>query len=248
RIAKLFHLPISYFSYGGEQQHETHTAASASATAPTPSPAVPADIIGMCVQCGKVVRDGEAAETEPKLICNACAELNRTAEQRRIDEELKKKEDEAQRAKARINYEKASLRKRRNLALLIAIIPAAVVFVIFLVLSLLPENASLFGLLFGAAWVLAVLAYTFTAQMIWDGTVREVCLGGGHIISLPGVIFSLSPDGLFFLIAAKIFLAFVAAIVFVGSIIFCIFAAIVISPVTFVPSLLWHNREIRKVG
>ena len=240
RISKLFQVPISYFEDGGEelaeQPHES----------PAPTPA--AEIIGMCVQCGKVVRDGEAAQTEPKLICKACAEHNEKAEQQRVADAERLRAAEEKRHKDSINYEKSARRKKRNLALIIAVIPAAAVFVTFLILSLLPSNKNLFGFIFGSGCVLAVFAYTFTAQMIWDGTVREVCTGGGHIISLPGIIFSLSPDGLLFLIAAKIFLAFVAAFVFVGSIIFCVFAAIVISPVTFVPSLLLYNRATNKIG
>ncbi len=140
------------------------------------------------------------------------------------------------------------MKKRRKLALLISIIPAVIMFSLFLVLSLLPSNEGMFTPIFVIGIMLTVTAYTFTAQMIWDGTVREVCTGGGHIMNMPGIIFSLSPDGLLFLIVTKFFLGFVAAIVFVGSIIACVFASLVIAPFTFVPSLLLYNRKIRKVG
>ena len=243
RISKLFQVPITYFEDGGEEQ-----AFEQPPETPAPPPTPAAEIIGMCVQCGKVVRDGEAAQTEPKLICKSCAEHNEKAEKQRIADAEKQRATTEQQRKNKINYDKSARKKKRNFALIIATIPAAAVFIAFLVLSLLPSNKSMFGLIFGSGCVLMVFAYTFTAQMIWDGTVREVCLGGGHIISLPGIIFSLSPDGLIFLIVTKIFLAFVAALVFVGSIIFCVIAAIVISPIMFVPSLLWYNRETNKIG
>ena len=246
RIAKLFQVPISYFEDGGEEIAEQPL--ESPAPSPTPATAPAAEIIGMCVQCGKVVRDGDAAQTEPKLICKSCVEHNIEAERQRVADAERQRAAAEKRHKDSINYEKTARRKKRNFALIIATIPAAAVFITFLVLSLLPSNKNLFGFIFGSGCVLTVFAYTCTTQMIWAGTVREVCTGGGHVMSLPGIIFSLSPDGLIFLIVTKIFLALVAAFVFVGSIIFCVIASIVISPVTFVPSLLWYNRETNKIG
>lgn len=96
KISKLFQVPISYFDEGGEDQVD-------GPPAPTQQTA---EMIGMCVQCGKVVHEGEAAETAPKLICNACAELNRNAEkQRKIDAE-NKKAAEKEKAEAAVKYEK----------------------------------------------------------------------------------------------------------------------------------------------
>ncbi|MBD5132688.1 MAG: helix-turn-helix transcriptional regulator [Clostridiales bacterium] len=243
RISKLFQVPISYFEDGGEET--VNTAPHVTQTPLPVQPAVSADIIGMCVQCGKVVRDGEAAQTNPKLICKACDELNRKAHEEQVLKQKKQALVNEKAAKLRKDMEKSGLRERRNLALLLSIIPAGVVLIIFTALSIV--NKDMFTFLFVTGIVLAVFAYTFTAQMIWDGTVREVCTGGGHIISLPGIIFSLSPDGILFLILTKIILVFVAAFVFVFSIIACVFAAIFISPFTFVPSLLLYNRKIRKV-
>lgn len=242
RMAKLFGVSLSYFEEGGEEQSQSEPEPE-----PTQQPAG-VNMLGMCVHCGKVVYDGDAAETEPKLICKHCADmLAREAEQREINKQ-KAKEAEERSKKAAVEYAQRDLKKRRKIGLLAAIVPAVALVIIGLVLGLQPENKNNFGVYFGAGCVLAVFGYTFTSQMIWDGVVREVCLGGGHVMSLPGIIFSLSPDGLIFLIVTKIFLGFVAAVVFVGSILACVFAAIIISPVTFVPSLLWHNREIRKTG
>ena len=241
KIAKLFQVPISHF----EDDSGVTEDLGATQAEPATAPAFGADVLGMCVQCGKIVRAEDAAITDPKLICKACDELNKREEQQRIEDEQRAELDAQQREASRVNWEKSKLKKRRNISLIIAAIPAAASIIAGLVLGII--NSSLFGVFFGGGFVLALFLYTFTAQMIWDGTVREVCTGGGHVISLPGIIFSLSPDGLIFLIVTKIFLSIVAAIVFVGSILFCCFAAIFISPFTFVPSLLLHNREISKI-
>ena len=245
RMAKLFGVSLSYFEEGGEEELEQDPAPEPEPTAQQP---INANMLGMCVHCGKIVYDGEAAATDPKLICKPCAELLEQEERQREINRQKAQEAEEQSKKAAVEYAQRDLKKWRKIGLLAAIIPAVALFIAGLVLGLQPDNKNDFGIYLGAGCVLAVLGYTFTSQMIWDGVVREVCLGGGHVISLPGIIFSLSPDGLIFLIVTKIFLGFVAAVVFVGSILACVFAAIIISPFTFVPSLLWHNREIRKAG
>ena len=244
RISKLFQVPISYFEEGGEEQIESEAQSVAASTvetstveAPTvETPNVSVDIIGMCVKCGKVVREGEAAVTEPQLICNACVELERQAEEQRKIDEQKEIEAQEQARQDRITYEQNKLKSRRNIALIIATIPAVAVFITFLVLAL-QRNRNMTNFLLGMGGVLAVCSFTFTSQMIWDGTVREVFTGGGKIISLPGIIFDFSPDGLIFLIVTKIILFFVAVIVFIVSIIFCMFAAFAISPFTFIVSL-----------
>ncbi len=245
RMAKLFGVSLSYFEDGGEEEPQQD---SAPEYEPTPQQPVGTNMLGMCVHCGKVVYDGEAAATEPKLICKPCAEILEQEERQREINKQKAKESEELGKKAAVEYAQRDLKKWRKIGLLAAIIPAAALFIAGLVFGLLPDNRNYFGIYFGAGCVLAVIGYTFTSQMVWDGVVREVCTAGGHVISLPGIIFSLSPDGLIFLIVTKIFLGFVAAVVFFGTIFVCVLAAIVISPFTFVPSLLWHNREIRKAG
>ena len=243
KISKLFQVPISYFEDGVEGEADSETSVVTSAQA------IQADIIGMCVQCGKVVHEGEEETTHPKLICKACAELNRQAAEERVIAQKKEKDAEIQRKQHKIEYEKAALKKRRNWALIIAAIPAVALIITFLVLAL-QRNKEEFSFVFGAGCVLAIIAFTFTSQMIWgwdEGIVFEFCTAGGHIMSLPGVIFSLSPDGLIFLIVTKIILFFVAAIVFVGSIFICLFLSLVLSPFSFIPSLLCYNRKIAKV-
>ena len=250
RIAKLFQVPISYFEEGGEEHVDADTQAAAATAATAESSIASNDILGMCVNCGKVVREGEEEITHPKLVCKACAELARQEAERRILAEKKEKQRKEQIKIDRDNEAKNKFKRRRNIALIIAAVLAVAVFLMFLIVSLtdaeMVQDKELQKAGIGCAIVFGIFAFTFISQMIWGGTVREICTGGGKITSLPGIIFSLSPDGIIFLIVTKIFLFFVAAFVFVASILICVFLAIVMSPFSFIPSLLWHNREIRK--
>ncbi|MBD5087166.1 MAG: helix-turn-helix transcriptional regulator [Clostridiales bacterium] len=248
KISKLFKVPIAYFEDGAEEEVVKEEAAAESASAAQTQ--TQAEMLGVCVQCGKVVREGEEETKQPKLICKACADLNRKEQEERIREAQRQKELAIKAKQDRVNYRKSSMRKRRNLALIIGAIPALALLITFLVLALRAEKQQ-FSFIFGVGCVFALMAYTFTAQLIWgwgDCTVYEVLTCGGHVMSLPGLIFSFSPEGFIWLIVMKIILFFVAAIVFVGSIIFCVIGSILISPIMFIPSLLWYNRQIRKVN
>lgn len=257
KIAKLFEVPIAYFEDGADetviaaepqqdaaQSTEQPTVEQQTVEQPTvePLPKEP-QMVGMCVQCGKIVREGEEGETSPKLICKACKTHN-IKEKERAELAAKKAKEEAEKLKQKqIAQKRAANMKKFVSTFLWAIIPVAAIFLIGLVLAVRSSNFVIFG---GAA-LFAIFAYTFTVQMIWDGVIREIALAGGWAIKLPGVIFSLSVDGLIFLILTKILLGLVAGIIFVGSILICFVGAILLSPFTFVPSVLLHLREARKV-
>ena len=247
RIAKLFQVPISYFEEGGEENLDSEAQPAAATVTAAESIIVSNDILGMCVNCGKVVREGEEEMREPKLICKTCAELARQEAQKRMLAEKNEKEAQKEAKKAQATYEQVRLKKRLAISLIIAAVVAVAVFITFLIMGLRDKDGVVKFFL-GWGGVLALFAFTFVSQMIWGGTVRDVFLGGGKIIKLPGIIFSLSPDGIIFLIVTKILLFFVAAFVFIASILFCMIGAIIVSPIMFIPSLLWHIREIRKAG
>lgn len=253
KIARLFNVPLSYFEEGGELNSvEREEAKEEVKEEPKEEvkeePAVQEkQMLGTCTECGRAVYEGDEARSEPKLVCKKCSERIRLAAiQKRQQEEAARKKAE-QDAKDKIRWEKAALKRRVIRGLWIAAIPAAAILIAMTVVSVLPTNDLGFVPVFCGGLILALFTYCFTSQMIWDGTVREVFTGGGHVMSMPGVIFSLSPDGIIFLIITKIFLALVAAFVFVVSIIFCALAAVIISPFTFIPSLLWKTREIAKI-
>lgn len=180
-------------------------------------------LVGTCTECGKVVYRGDEAKTEPKLICKYCFERTEQAENEKR------------------RQEKSSLKSRRKRGLWVAaIISTAVLIAGIGILFRSP-------VLLGGMIALALFIYCFTAQMFWDGIVFEIATGGGYVLRMPGVIFEFSPDGLLFLIAAKIFLGLVAGIVFVGSFLFCALLALLISPFSFIPALLRLNDEIARL-
>lgn len=204
-------------------------------------------VIGVCTVCGKMLKESEVASTSPKIVCKACAARQKQealAKKQKEEAARKRAEEEARQKRLR---KKAELIRKRNLGLWIAIIPTVAVVIGTIVGACTPsEYYSVWHVLLGGI-ILTLCTYCFTAQMIWGGVVRSVCTGGGHVMSTPGVIFSLSPSGIIFLIVAKIFLALVAGFVFIASILACALAAIVIAPFCFIPALIKRNREISQL-
>lgn len=92
RIAKFFEVPIDYFVDGEET-----AAASATKAASDGAPAAPA-LIGVCTQCGRMLKEGEEHSVTPKIICKSCAERMRKesyeAQVRRENEAKARKEKE----------------------------------------------------------------------------------------------------------------------------------------------------------
>lgn len=239
RISKLFQVPISYFEDGADEPPDEMPVAEIAAATAAADAVAPPEIIGMCTECGKVVYSNQAGSTSPKLVCRDCTE-------RRAREERQARDNAELAKRNALETTRRTLTQRRNRGLIFGAIPAALLLIMTVALTIQEETDK--GAVFGGGIMLTVVAYTFATQMIWDGVVREVCTGGGHVMSLPGVIFSLSPDGLIFLIVAKIALGLIAGLVFVGSILVCGLAAVFISPFTFVPSLVKRIVEIRRVG
>lgn len=125
KIAKLFDVPISYFEEGeaGEQENKNPNLYYA---APPIYAAPPAKtMLGTCTQCGKVVYEGEAGETEPKLLCKPCKE--RMEQGKRIKAEYRKAE-----RKKSIEEE---LGRKWSMKPTVAIIVALALYILFTVLA-----------------------------------------------------------------------------------------------------------------
>lgn len=78
KIAKLFNVPLGYFEENGEiefvEKEETKATTKTEAKE-TPEKAEPAaNPIGACTVCGKMLKEGEAATCNPKIVCKPCAE------------------------------------------------------------------------------------------------------------------------------------------------------------------------------
>lgn len=163
RLAKLFNVPITYF----EESEENVS------VEPTPTPVktegADGELLGVCKECGKALRQGEEGTTSPVVLCKECeafrkqleiekvASILKTEEEKRIAEEQrqkeaerakwkKKKEEERAREehlkwKAQQAYLKQSrIESRRKLSFTVAGIIAAVIGCIFVFVGI--GNAS----------------------------------------------------------------------------------------------------------
>lgn len=231
RIARLFGVSITYF-----EDAEEEIAATAEAEEEAQESFAPKVLVGTCTECGKAIFENDEYASVPKLRCKECNEaiLARAQEEQKRQEEEQKRERERQKNEA-IKKE-AQIRKRVKRGLLIGLIPAAALLACGIAFCATTKDFLNVALAF--TFLLPVFGYAFGAQLCWDGTVREVCLGGGFIANMPGVIFSFDLDGFIFLIAMKILFAILKFLLFLLSILACAIAAFFISPFTFVPALI----------
>lgn len=228
KIAKLFNVPLDYFDddFDGKQSQESEPVNN---------------MIGVCTKCGKVVNSGEEATTSPAIVCKECAERVRQTEIRKRKEIEKKYEDDRKRAEAAQNFRKSEIKRKRNIGFIVGGIVAAVFLVMFIIALCTPSQDPTkddTGDIVLGGIVLIVFGFTFASQLVWGGAVRSVCLTGGKIVGMPGVIFSLDIDGCIFLIGVKILFAILKFLIFIISALFFVVVAYIISPFTFVPCLI----------
>lgn len=100
QIAKFFQVPLDYFEDEKEIQQE---AAFYDAAADT------ATFIGMCTDCGKILKEDEVFATSPKIICKSCAEKQRQeALQKQKDHEaaIKREKERAAERQRGVGFDK----------------------------------------------------------------------------------------------------------------------------------------------
>ncbi len=238
RIAKLFGVPLGYFEEGGEEDRVSEK---------EHAPQEEAKVLGVCKRCGKMICAGEEAQTSPYVICKACGEIiaAEKKEETMRAAAAKREEEERNRKKAEIaeharKYKKASDVRAANRGL----IWAAVIMVPFIILSIIGivRDPTDLGYFFAGLAFIVICGYTFVAQLFWDGIVRAITLTGGKIVGMPGVIFSLDLDGIIFLVAVKILFAVIRMIIFLVTLLFFVFIAMIVAPFAFVPQLLKCRR------
>lgn len=239
KIAKIFGVSIGYFETGGDESEETDIFA-ASAVAATIGGEK--QMIGFCKECGKVVYDGDEACTSPAVICKVCAlrreNAKRIAEKERIAKERKAAQDAENASAAHV----AALRKKRNRGLIWSAVITAALAVVGIALAVSYSKDS--ALYLTATAFLVLFGYPFFAQLFWDGIVVNVCLSGGKIVGMPGVIFTLDLDGLIFLVAVKILFALIKFFIFLLTFAVTAFAAMLIAPFTLFPQMSKLNKGI----
>lgn len=90
QIAKIFQVPIDYFVEGGENfQEPVHNNVITEAN----------NFVGLCTECGKMLKEEEIFTSSPKIICKSCAE-------RLEQNELKAKKEKEDRERYRREREK----------------------------------------------------------------------------------------------------------------------------------------------
>ncbi|MDE7082988.1 MAG: helix-turn-helix domain-containing protein [Clostridia bacterium] len=226
KIAKLFGVPITYFEDGEEEAAAVEATEQAVEPAADNAPAM----LGFCKVCGRVLHEGEEHQTKPFILCEECHNRNeqtRKAEAKRVEDQRKWQEES----------EKRSVRRKRNIGLIVA----AAVFAALAVVG---------GVCFGigtfepytfniVAWaIMTVFAFTFVSQMFWGGLVSEICTFGFIKVNFPGIIFSLDIDGIFFFIFVKLLFGFLSVFLWLAFGLITSIVAICASPVIFIPKVI----------
>ena len=233
KIAKLFGVPLSYF----EDDAEERVYANADDEEEK-------KMLGVCTECGRVVYEGEEDSVTPVVRCKECADRMRRAEAAKQKALAAKKEDERKKSEAATKAYKNNIRRKRNRGLIGGGIFAAVM-TVMLIIAMFAEYKPGDGMTRGDVvlgyfiWIL--FGFPFVAQLFWGGAVRDICLTGGKLVGMPGVIFSLDLDGCFFLIGVKILFALIKGLIFILSLLFFVIVAFLIAPFTFVPRLIKLN-------
>ncbi len=192
-------------------------------------------VIGYCKECGIAVTQANLHSTTPVVMCQACHNAQLQAEQDAIQNEKKRKE-----------YDKASMRRKRNLSIYFGAAVATIILVIFIVNSFINPALGSIGANIGGGLILSYIGFSFTASMFFDGVVRGFLEWMfTRTINFPGLIFSLDLDGIIWFLTVKLIfgiLGFLAGVLFA---ILGVIIAFLMAPVVYPFSLMHQNRCIR---
>lgn len=224
QIAELFHVPLTIFLSGEENETAVATAAAESAE----------PVLGYCTVCGNAVRQDNVAQQRPVLICKDCVE----ADARRKEEEARAAEQQKERQE---QGRKLANKRTRNRGLIWGGVIALVVMILVAVFYAIGGGTAGAGIV--AVLITGIFVYTFSSQMFWGGFIFETCLFGGKIIGTPGIIFSFDLDGFIFLIVMKVIFALLKLFIFLITFVFFAIVSILLSPFTFVPALIRVSRH-----
>ena len=183
------------------------------------------EVLGVCKQCGRMIKKGEEKFATPYILCKSCDARNKA-------EETQKQNAEKKRREAHESMKRAARRRYRNWGLFWGIL-AAVAIIVIMAVSI--KNV---GVAIGTAIGAGIFTFTFVSQLYWGGAVRDVAECGGKIIGTPGVIFTFDLDGFIFLIGIKILFAVIRFLVWLITVLFFGLIAFIISPVTFIPRFI----------
>lgn len=243
------------------------------APAPAPAPVTTRIINGYCEACKEPVGPGEYSldnfvydpDSRPRTVidspsqhvyCNDCyqtlLEIKKSEDKVVANNEKRQKEIEEKLAKKKAEEEKAikvaGAKGKVTLGLIVAAIICAVV------------SAIVFGVHFGIesrrndsvdlvlTIILAVGSFTFSAQCFWNGFIKDVMGWFCRSFRWPfGFIFTLSLDGILWLITVKLALWIIGAILSVIFFIIGLIFSLTLSFFTF-PFVLVQNLKKAKEG
>lgn len=139
---------------------------------------------------------------------------------------------------------KASAQSLRN-SFFTALIAGGIVLCVITLLLYVLSDYSLSSFL--GALVCAFFFAAFTAQMCYDGSLRNIAFWGfSRCIRMPGMIFKLSADGIIFMLLYKLIAPIIGVLLGILIGIVATIAAFVIAPfsVVFSMIMLWHKGTI----
>ena len=193
--------------------------------------------IGYCTACGIAVTEENLGEKEPKVLCSHCLEDRIEAEERARREEREAHEREVRHEE----YTRSRMRVKRNAS----IITGLIIGVALMILCIIGSESIGSGI--GVGLVIGYMGFAFTAQMFFDGVVRNVLFDMAEkSFHFPGLIFTFDIDGIIWLICMKILFAIIG---FLGAILFAVLGfvvAFIIAPFVYPFSLIRQNKSIRE--
>lgn len=191
--------------------------------------------LGFCVDCGISVTDDNVGETTPKVLCSKCCQEREEQRQREIQAQKREEEN----AKRQESYNRSRMRFKRNASIITGLCIGLAVLVACII------GVEETGIGIGTGIVLAYMSFAFTAQMFFDGVVRNVLFDlAEKSIHFPGLIFTFDIDGFLWLIGMKILFAILG---FLGAILFALLGFVVaffIAPFVYPFSLIRQNKAI----
>lgn len=236
KIAKIFEVPISYFEDGNDEQ-----------PVPSAKDGDGAKTIGFCKGCGRIVKEGEEAQTAPYILCKSCAAREKAENEEKArkayEEKVKAYDEKRHNLAAKVIADK----KYRNVGLIWATVVISILLILDIVWIIKAEDKLVPLVIIP---VLIVFVFPFVAQFYWgergdDNVICDIALAGGKVIGTPGIIFSLDFEGISFLLIMKLFFALLRGAVWLATAVLTIAVAMFISPFTFFFILCKINNEIK---
>lgn len=198
--------------------------------------------VGFCKECGIAVTEENLGKSEPIVMCKKCVRLQE--ERERAEEARKKREREAEQAKAdaKKRATRESIRNTRKKSLIVASIVTAV-FAVLLIASL--KNSFSIEVLIGGL-VLLYPIFALTAMFFYDSPVTDVILNMcSASIKWPGLIFAWSIDGFIWVICMKLLFAVIGFLFGLACSILGLLIGLLIAPFVFPYVMVKLSESIR---